>query len=106
MTRSAGAMADTEVDTEVDPRFESFLTDATDPETPKEIQTQIRAGLARQYANPPVSQTERCLRQNLTPDRCRGLVYWRTRMTRRCTRRYSRIRRTARPRVTRSSGVR
>jgi tetratricopeptide (TPR) repeat protein len=76
MTRSAGAMADTEVDTAVDPRFESFLTDATDPETPKEIQTQIRAGLARQYANPPVSQTERCLRQNLTPDRCRGLVYW------------------------------
>ena len=51
-------MADTEVDTAVDPRFESFLTDATDPETPKEIQTQIRAGLARQYANPPVSQTE------------------------------------------------
>lgn len=63
-------------DAAVDPRFESFLADATDPTTPDEIQAQIRAGLARQYANPPVAQTERCLRQNLTPERCRALVYW------------------------------
>ena len=63
-------------DAAVDPRFESFLADATDPTTPDEIQAQIRAGLARQYANPPVAQTERCLRRNLTPERCRALVYW------------------------------
>ena len=63
-------------DAAVDPRFESFLAEATDPTTPDEIQAQIRAGLARQYANPPVAQTERCLRQNLTPERCRALVYW------------------------------
>ena len=63
-------------DAAVDPRFESFLAEATDPTTPDEIQAQIRAGLARQYANPPVAQTERCLRRNLTPERCRALVYW------------------------------
>lgn len=69
-------MEDAVEDAAVDPRFESFLADATDPTTPDEIQAQIRAGLARQYANPPVAQTERCLRQNLTPERCRALVYW------------------------------
>ena len=66
-------MEDAVEDAAVDPRFESFLAD---PTTPDEIQAQIRAGLARQYANPPVAQTERCLRQNLTPERCRALVYW------------------------------
>ena len=61
----------------VDPTLANTLAPTTyEAASAKKRQAQMRAGLARQYANPPVAQTERCLRRNLTPERCRALVYW------------------------------
>jgi hypothetical protein len=41
-----------------DPRFEAFLAASADPGLPPDIAAQIGEGLRRQYAKPPVAQTE------------------------------------------------
>ena len=60
----------------VDARFESFLDAAADASLPEDIRAQIRAGLTRQHANPPVRPTEAILRSRLTPTRVRELAYY------------------------------
>ena len=59
-----------------DPRFEAFLAASADPGLPPDIAAQIGEGLRRQYAKPPVAQTEAVLRSPCTPERVRQLVYW------------------------------
>lgn len=74
MTTAAGDLID---DDGIDPRFDAFLEACTDPTLPDDIASQIRAGLTRQYRNPPVEATEAVLRCHLmNADRVRGLVYW------------------------------
>ena len=74
MTSTSNTSSDD--DTQRDVRFLTFLSIAAPSELPDEISASIKLGLAKQYDDPPVVQTETVLRQNCTKHRLRQMLYW------------------------------